>query len=394
MVATSLTRIFDSEILKSKVAMDIGANKEPGIIKAEVIPETNIFVVTVSASSPEVAYRTIISIMENYTSVTNHIFGNSILDVLEAPSLPSYPNNYKNTERIMKIALLIGMAVMVGILGFASVRRDNIKNEQQIVSKLDTKLFGVIYHERKYKTIRSWLRRKKKSILINRPTASFSFVENFKKMRTKLEYKAKRDDLKVILVTSTLENEGKSTVAVNLAIALAQKSENVLMVDGDLKHPSLHKILEKNIMEGKEPQINTEGKSELEEVLSFDIDSGLFLLYGSRLLKDSLDLVRSTTLADLIKVARGSMDYIIIDAPPVSVSADAAILADLSDASLLVVRQSIALAKDINDTIDFLSESRAKLIGCVYNNVYRNSIVNRGGYGYHKAYGYNYRGIQ
>ncbi|NLK99480.1 MAG: P-loop NTPase [Clostridiales bacterium] len=392
MVATNLTRIFDSDILKTKIAMDIGESQEPANIMAEVIPETNIFVVTVSASSPEQAYRTIISIMDNYTSVTNHIFDNAIIDVLEAPSLPSYPSNYMDTDRVMKIALFVGGLITALLLGFASVRRDTIKNEQQIARKLDTKLFGLIYHERKYKTLRSWLRRRKKSILINSPMVSFSFVENFKKMRTKIEYKAERENIKVILVTSTLENEGKSTVAINLAMALAQKSENVLMVDGDLGNPSLHKILKKDIMAEQKTQLCSEGdperKGELEEVLSFDIDSGLFLLYGSKLLKDSVDLAKTNTLADLIKVARGAMDYIIIDAPPVSVSADASILADLADASLLVIRQSMALAKDINDTIDLLSESKAKLIGCVYNNVYRSSFINRGVADFYKAYGH------
>lgn len=368
-VASSLTRIFDSSVLKKKVTMDIGTDTLPGTIMAEVIPETNLFVLEVSAPTPDLAFRIITSVMENYTLVTNHVFGNAILDVLEAPEIPDYPDNPLNTTQIMKVAFWIGMSAMTVLLIFLSVMRDNVKNEKEVTGKLDAKLFGVIYHENKYKTLRSRLRKKKKSILITNTTVSFDFVENFKKMRTKFEYKASLNSYKTLLVTSVLENEGKSTVAVNLALALAGKAKNVLLIDGDLSKPSLYKILNINIPSEHEIGECIKNEGNLSEAFSFDVNSGIYLMIGSKRYENSTDLLIRDSFKDFIKVSKEVMDYIVIDAPPITATADTEILADLADTSLMVVRQSTAKTKDINDAIDVLRGSNSKLLGCVYNNV-------------------------
>ncbi len=385
-VASSLTNIFDGELIKKRVAIDIGAAVIPDYISAEIIPETNLFVLTVSAPSPETAYRIILSIMDNYTSVTNTLYQNAIIDVLEAPSIPMYPDNPPDMRRIMKLSFLGGAAAMLLILAILSVTRDNIKNVKEVTRKLDTKLFGVIYHENRYKTLRAKLHKKKKSILITSPTVSFSFVESIKSMRSKFEYKASAKDQRVLLVTSLLENEGKSTVATNLALALAQKSKKVLLIDADFCKPSIYKILEKEVPETQELGEYLLKKKDLKDVLMVEENSGIFLLIGSKYYNNSVDLITSTAFLEMIEIQKNIMDYVIIDSPPLSVSADTELLADIADSTLLVVRQSYAKAKYINDVIDTLSETNSELLGCVFNNV-RNSPF---GYrsGYHSKYSY------
>lgn len=387
-VADSLTNIFASNVLKKKVVMDIGTDKIPGTIKAEVIPETNLFVLKVSAPSPDMAFRTITSIMNNYTLVTNHVFGSAILDVLEAPAIPMHPNNPIVMSRIMKIAFLIGMGATVILLAFFSFLRDNIKNEEAVTKKLNTKLFGVVYHENKYKTVQSRLHKTKKRILITSPTVSFAFVENFKKMRTKFEYKSSQNSYKVLLITGALENEGKSTIATNLALALAKKSENVLLIDGDFCNPSIHKILQ-NKLQSNHEIVGCMEKGDLKEALIYDEKYGMYLAIGSKRYENSTNLIASDAFRDFIQVSKGIMDYIVIDAPPISAAADTEILADLADASLIVVRQSTAKTKDINDAIDILSSSNSELLGCIYNNVRTTLFGHSSGYGrkhYYKGY--------
>ncbi len=391
-VASSLTNIFDGDLIKKRVATDIGSDTLPDYISAELIPETNLFVLTVSAPNPETAYRIIISIMDNYTSVTSHLYQNAILDVLETPTIPVYPGNPQDLGHIMKLAFLVGVAVMTLILAVLSVFRDNIKNEKEVVRKLDTKLFGVIYHERIHKTLRSWIRRKKKGLLITSPTVSFSFVENMKKIRSKFEYKASAKFRNVLLVTSLLENEGKSTVATNLALALAQKSKKVLLVDADFCRPSLYKILQKEIPEQQEFGEYLRKKSDLKDALMVDENSGIFLLIGSRYYENSADLITSTAFSEMIEIQKKVMDYVIIDSPPISVSADTELLSDLADSTLLVVRQSYAKAKHINDAIDVLAGTKTELLGCIYNNVHQGFFAHKAGYGdkysHHGYYGY------
>ncbi len=391
-VAETMTSIFSSDILENKVAKDIGMKKLPGTIKAEVINETNLFELTVTASTPKMAFLIITSIMNNYTSVTGDVFGNAILDVLEAPEFPMRPNNSLNIKIITEMAFLMGVVAMAAVLVIISVTRDVIKSEEELIKKLDTKLFGVVYHEKKYKTLRAGIIRKKKSILITSPTVSFSFVESIKKMRAKLEYKTSRNDSKVLLITSVRENEGKSTIATNLALSLAQKSFKVLLIDADFYNPSIYKILQKDIKKEEEISESFLKQKELKSALVYDEKSRLHLLLGRKLFKSATDLLAEEAFQKLIYKAKMGMDYIIIDAPPITESADAEILADISDVSLLVVRQSTAMTKDINDAIDLLTTSNSELLGCIYNNVHKDLLGFRAGYGsrysYNNYYGY------
>ncbi len=390
-IAGSLTMILGSDIMKKKVALDIGTDDIPYDIIAEVIPETNLINLQVSASSPKVAYQVIEAILHNHTTVTDNLFKNTILDVMKTPKVPMFPINMQNLSGTMKKAFCIGAVAMGVLLSALSIMRDNIKNEKEILRKLDTRLFGVIYHENKYKTLRSRIRRKKKTILITNSTVSFHFVECFKKLRTKLEYKTSQKGHRVVLVTSVLENEGKSTVATNLALALAQKSDKVLLIDGDFSKPSLYKILQKEVQKEQEIGNCIIQNYDIKDAIFYDEINGIYLLIGSKLYQNSTDIVAKEAFQRLLLVTKNIMDYIIIDAPPLSVSADSELLSDLADASILVVKQDSARTKDINEAIDTLTDSKSELLGCVFNNV-RNTIF---GYrfGFGKGYSYkNYSG--
>ncbi len=385
-VATSLTNIFASDIIRKKAAADIGAGELPDYITATVIPETNLFVLTVSAPDPEISYRIMKAVMNNYITVTSKVYQEAILDLLEAPAVPMYPDNPKNSGSMMKMGFWTGTGVMAALLAVLSVMRDTIKNEKDIAGKLDVKLFGVIHHERKNKTLRSALLRKKKSILITSPTVSFSFLENIKKIRAKFEYKAAAGDCKVLLITSVLENEGKSTVAANLALALAQKSKKVLLIDADFYRPSLYKLLQQETKPEQEFGEYLMNKLEFCDVFRTDVNSGLFLLLGSKFYRNSSYLITKRDFRYMLEVLKNVMDYIIIDSPPVSVSVDAELLADIADAALLVVKQSYAKAKYINDAIDTLAGMKAELLGCIYNNVYNRKPGRGSGYRHSNSY--------
>ena len=119
--------------------------------------------------------------------------------------------------------------------------RDTVKCEADVEQKLDTRLLATVRHEKKQKTLRN----RKTSILITNATTGFAFVETFKRLRTRVDYLMRRAQGRTILVTSLLEDEGKSTVAVNLALAMARRHKNVLLIDLDMKKPALYKLLDR-----------------------------------------------------------------------------------------------------------------------------------------------------
>ena len=220
------------------------------------------------------------------------------------------------------------------------------------------------------------------------------FVENYKKLRTKIMYKMKQRGGKIILVTSVMENEGKSTVAVNIALALAQKSKKVVLMDGDIRRPAIYKILQQRLNKNQEIGEFLKGNTEIGEILRFDKNTGLNLLIGTKHYSNSTEMVSGERMRSMLKAVRKIADYVVIDSPPTSLMADAEILAEYADVSLLVVRQSTASVRMINDTIDMLEGSSSELLGCIYNDVKTRVFSGKrvfGGYGYgYGGYKYGY----
>lgn len=394
-LAENFSTVLDSAILKKKVQEELGLDSFPGQVEAAVIPETNMLTLRVTAGSPQTAFELIRSILNNYSEITDYAMDNVVLGVLDAPAVPMSASNPMQKDAVVKKAFLAGAALMTALLALLSHFRDNVKNEKEVEQKLDTKLFASVYHEKKYKSLRQALRarvdRRKKSVTILDPTTSFSFVETFKKIRTKLIYRAQKEQSRVILVTSVMENEGKSTVAVNLALALAQKSSRVLLLDGDLRRPAVHKILEMEIRPNQEVGSYLTGKRGFNQLLTWDEKRKLFVIGGRKRYANSTEIISGERTKRLLEVTRRAMDYVVIDSPPMALMADAEVLAEYADLSLLVVKQGVARTRDINDAIDVLENSGSKLLGCIYNDVRTGVFSGRKSWGYGYGYGYGYR---
>ena len=197
-------------------------------------------------------------------------------------------------------------------------------------------------------------------------------------------------DAKVLLVTSTLPNEGKTTVSVNLALSLASEGKRVILIDGDLRKQSL------------KASVGLDAPSDgLVEILSGNAknfrllnvpNSTLLLLSGDETTDRPQPLLDTPRLRQVLELLRSKLDYIIIDTPPAGILSDAAAFAKYADATLYVVRQDLASTAQILNSIQTLDASDVELIGCVLNQTQAGTT--RYGYGskYHSGYGYKYYG--
>ncbi len=393
-MAETFGEVLNSRLLKKKVQQELNLGYLPGTISTSVVEGTNLMTLKVSAPSPEHAFKIMKSVLNNYSEITDYVLSNVVLDVLEAPQVPLLPSNPVSAREMMRKYAVIGMGLMMALLALIDYLKDDIKNEKEVEQKLDAKLFGTVYHEVKNKTLRGKIRKIKKGLLVTDPTCSFMFVENYKKLRTKLMYKTKQERGKVILVTSVMENEGKSTVAANIALTLAQKDEKVVLIDGDMRRPAIYKILEKKLKKEQEIGEYLNGNIPIDDIIHYDKENGLYLLIGSKHYSNSTEMVSGERMRMLIKAVQKLAGYIVIDSPPTSLMADAEVLAEYADVSLLVVRQGMASARSINDTIDILDGGHSELLGCVYNDVKTGVFSGKrvfGGYGY-GGYKYGYGG--
>lgn len=391
-LASVFSEVLNSSILRTTVLNQVGLESFDGTIRAGAIPETNLLTLTVTDDDPRTAFLVTKAIVENHQVVSYQVLGDTVMEVLQKPKVPTYPSNSSGASRNMKRVTVLAAVAMVALLGVLSYLRDTVRSRTEAKEKLDCRFLGEVQHERKYKTLRAMLRRSKTSILVTNPATSFGFVETFRKLRRKVE-RYLPEDGGVVMVTSVLENEGKSTVAVNLALSLARKGKRVLLVEGDLRKSACHKIL--GLDASGTGTIDVIAKrASLEEAVVTEQQTGLALLPEHRSLLSSGDLVSDEGMADLVEQARQKYEYVVIDTPPMSVATDAESLADLADGTILVIRQNGVTADAANQALAALHKTKAKVLGCVLSNVYTSLLSSVGGtygYGYGYGYGYKYR---
>lgn len=374
-LAQQFTEIMDSNVLKKKVAQDLKMSSLNIDSSVDLVPETNLITLSVKAGTAVESYRILQSIMKNYNTVSDYAIKNVIIETIQSPAVSMAPVNPLNEKKTMIIAFIAAAAVFMVLVAGLSYLRDTIKNPKDVTSKLDTRLLGSIYHEKKSKSIK--LRKKKEfvSMLISNPLRSFQYAESNKMMSSRVRSYMDKENAKTLLVTSVMENEGKSTVAANLALGLAQEGSRVMLIDCDFRKPAQYKIFD---MEGKDAddlgKVLT-GKAGTENLICNWNDTNLYMILN-RTSSNSIEaLLKSTTLRQILGFCRQNMDYVIIDTSPLALVSDTEELAQMADASVLVVRQDTVLTKDINDAIDILNNTRGKVLGCVLNDASSSQIT-------------------
>ena len=374
-LAQQFTEIMDSNVLKKKVAQDLKMSSLNIDSSVDLVPETNLITLSVKAGTAVESYRILQSIMKNYNTVSDYAIKNVIIETIQSPAVSMAPVNPLNEKKTMIIAFIAAAAVFMVLVAGLSYLRDTIKNPKDVTSKLDTRLLGSIYHEKKSKSIK--LRKKKEfvSMLISNPLRSFQYAESNKMMSSRVRSYMDKETAKTLLVTSVMENEGKSTVAANLALGLAQEGSRVMLIDCDFRKPAQYKIFD---MEGKDAddlgKVLT-GKAGTENLICNWNDTNLYMILN-RTSSNSIEaLLKSTTLRQIVGFCRQNMDYVIIDTSPLALVSDTEELAQMADASVLVVRQDTVLTKDINDAIDILNNTRGKVLGCVLNDASSSQIT-------------------
>ena len=199
-------------------------------------------------------------------------------------------------------------------------------------------------------------------VAITHPNTAFS--EEYRSLRTQLMHLSQRSVLQSIVVASAGPGEGKSVTALNLSWLLAQTEGNrILLIDGDLRMPSLANYLGFETENGLS-QVLAGALSFNESIIKLQ-PAGLYLVPGGRTRDDVAEMISGPRLGEILEEARPVFDYVIIDAPPLGVFSDAAILINNSDGALLVVRADHTRYKDIERTLESLP--REKMLGVVLN---------------------------
>ena len=386
-LAQQFTEILGSNVLKKKVAQDIGVNSLDVETSVDLVPETNLITLSVKAKTAAESYRVLRSVMENYNTVSDYAIKNVIIETIQQPSVAMSPFNPLNEKRMVLKVFLIAAGCLIVLVAGISYIRDTIKNPGEVSSKLDTRLLGTIAYEKKSKSLSMNRKKGYLSMLISNPLRSFAYVESSKMAASRVRSYMDKEQAKVLLVTSVMENEGKSTVAANLALSLAQEGNRVMLMDCDFRKPAQFKIFD--VRDNEETDLGDVliNHKSADRIIRNWNDSNLYMILNKTSSNSIETLLKSTTLKQIIAFCRERMDYVVVDTSPLALVADTEELAQMTDASVLVVRQDTVLAKDINDAIDILNNTRGKVIGCILNGTASQSTGGNSHYRYGGHYG-------
>lgn len=375
----TLDYLMNSNNAKSYVKKKMPISKTT--YKAEVtLKQANVVKIKVTADTKREAYFSIKLLNDWYKENTERYSFPYNITVLKESKFSTKPVNPNSHIKNFLIGAVGSGVVLSCLLGLYFFLRDTIKSEEEVENKLDTRLYAKLPYEKKSREDA----RSKKAILITSLKTSFFFRESVKKLRSKVEATSDKHGYKSFMITSAYENEGKSSVAANLALALAKNGHKTILVDTDFNKPAVFKIF--GLDGSKNLNKAIEGASSWSSQIISD-RSGLDLLPCSQDSLKSEILTNSKKLDEIMKELREEYDFVIVDTCPAYLLNEAMAMNELVDATLFIVRQDYATSDVINETVKRLTYVKDNVLGVVFNNVV--SEGNKGTSNYNNRYGYN-----
>lgn len=375
----TLDYLMNSNNAKSYVKKKMPISKTT--YKAEVtLKQANVVKFKVTADTKREAYFSIKYLNDWYRENTERYSFPYNITVLKESKFSTKPVNPNSHIKNFLIGAVGSGFVLSCLFGLYFFLRDTIKSEEEVENKLDTRLYAKLPYEVKKREDA----RNKKAILITSLKTSFFFRESMNKLRSKVEASSDKHGYKSFMITSAYENEGKSSVAANLALALAKNGRKVVLVDADFNKPAVFKIFDLDGSKSLNKAI--EGTSSWSSQIVSD-RTGLDLLPCSQDTLKSEILTNSKKLDEIMKELREEYDFVIVDTSPAYLLNETMAMNELVDATLFVVRQDYATSDVINETVKRLTYVKDNVLGVVFKNVV--SEGNKGTSNYNNRYGYN-----
>lgn len=294
-----------------------------------------------------------------------------VVDPAVTPKIPVKPNRKKN----LALGLVLGVMLGIGLVFLLDYMDQSIKTAEDVRDKLGLAVYGIIPRI-PFADEDAKLPRKR---LITTLAPKAPVVEAFRALRTNLHYITGKEAHKVILVTSCLPNEGKSTVSGNLAVVLAQTGAKVLLVGCDLRRPSLYEMFGVSHDPGLSNLLAEETQNAVRHVNNPRLD----FLPAGRVPPNPAEMLGSERMKKFLDAAREHYDYVLLDAPPVLPVTDAQILAPLADISLLVLEPCRVPERAALQMLDTMQAVDVRITGVILNDKSGRGFKYYGNYGYY-----------
>ena len=368
---TSYAELLMSEELASAVVADLDLDLSPAAVAdavvARVVPDTVILEVTVTDDSPDQAQQIAASLGEQFARQVTALetpAGDDAPTVTVATVEPARvepgavsPDVTRNLALGGVLGLLMGVVLAVVRSRFDST----VKSNDDVQALTGSRAIGTVLED---------ARLEHDHVLVT-PSDHSPTAESIRAIRTNLQFLGVDAPPKVIVVTSPLSAEGKSTLAVNLAAALSQSGSRVLLVEADLRRPRVTRYL--GLAGGAGLTSVLAGRAEVREVLQHWGDDRLAVLAAGTLAASPSELLGSVRMRGLIEAWRDEYDVVLLDSPPLLPVTDAAVLSTAADGCLVVAQHGSTRREQLTEALAVLSRIDARLLGVVLTRVPRTS---------------------
>lgn len=292
------------------------------------------------------------------------------VEAAEPSTAPIRPRTLLNTI----LATIVGLGAGIGIVALAEALDDTLKSPHDVSRYLGLPVLGFITrHDSSVK-------------LISAAQPRSPVVEAFRSLRTNLQFASVDYPVHTLLVTSPSPAEGKTTVASNLSVVLAQGGHRVALVDADLRRPNVHAITGISNRSGLST-LFVNPRQDVSETLQPTFTPNLSVLTAGEVPPNPSELLGSTKMQEILGKLKDRVDVVVIDTPPLMAVTDSAVLAPKVDGVLLVAKPGSTHMLAANQAVEQLRRVGANLLGVVLNEV----DTSRSRYRYYRYEGYHYK---
>lgn len=375
--------ILESSYFKGILLEELGVGTLNGTLSASTVSDSNIVTMAVESSKAQDAFSILTSAIEAYPDAARFVLGDIQFHMINNPQMPTLPYNNLSFFKTVSLGVLIGAGIGLVVLGSMAFFRKTVKTVDEMKRITSLKCMATL-PKVKFKA-RKTQKQNRISILDRR--ISHGYKEALRSLQIRLERAFGEEKNKVILITSSVSGEGKSTLSINLAETLAVNGKKVLLIDGDLRKQSFAHILNSTNSKGIQDVYKNEdiwqGISKLEE-------EKIWFLGGQEIAENPISVLSDPKLGKYINKVKQEFDFVIIDTPPCGVFQDFMQLQDYGDALLYVVKYDFISYQKIQEGLSMLKEG-SYVKGYVFN-FYTHNTHDYGNYGYgYGKYGYGYK---
>ena len=372
-----------SKIIKSKLVLE-QVISETGVtytaeelsenVSVEAYENTEMLKISVTDQDPELAANIANSIAQVFSGEIAKIYQINNISVVDVAVTPEEVSN-NTLKRDLLIALFVSIFGTIGVVFVVYYFDDTVKLTDDLEEEIGMPVVAKVFKS----DIGSKNNRKIELLAQKYPKSVVS--ESIKTLRTNLQFSSVDEDIKTILITSSIPGEGKSFISANLAISFAQTDKRVLIVDCDMRKGRQHRIFKLS---------NTKGLSNLliddmtnyKDYINKTSIKNLYVITRGTVPPNPSELLNSNKNSELIKILRSKFDIIIFDGVPCNGLPDSIIMSKLVDKVLIVSSESVTPRSVLESTKKQLESVNAPVAGDVLNNVNRKNST------YGKYYGY------